>query len=101
MSLDFAGAAQRWLDEQDPRALLVAREIIKRTDDLRSFRARDESERVFRSRSDGIIQGLTLALSYLGDRPGDISITGARGYLNHVETADRYITEAKAEAAQP
>jgi hypothetical protein len=98
VSLDFGESAQRWLNEQDPRALRIAREIIKRMEDLREVRARDEHERVFRSHSDGIIQGLTLALSYLGGRPGDISITGARGYLNHVEVADQYVAEAKAKA---
>ena len=82
--LDLAGSASRWLAEQDQRAVRIAAEVIARRAAYREVR---ESDRMHES---GVIYGLRLALSYLGDRPGDISDTGAEGFISEVEAADRY-----------
>ena len=92
-----AGASARWLAEQDGRALLIARDIISRRKSLaeppRWTSPDSEFRRVSQARDEGVIAGLRLALSYLGDRPGDISDTGAEGFIVTVESADEYVRE--------
>ena len=71
-------SAAAWLAQQHPGSLLIVREILRR----RSGALSDMHE-------SGVVYGLELALSYLGDRPGDISLTGAGGYIDDVEHASR------------
>lgn len=78
-----AGAAVRWLREQQPGALMIAREIMRR-------RAANPSG-MYES---GTVYGLTLALSYLSDRPGDISSTGAETFISDVQDADARLAAA-------
>jgi hypothetical protein len=92
-----AEAAADWLASQPESSLRIAREIITRravlqnpgpasaAEDLVAWPGNDLSRRY----EEGMLAGLRLALSYLGDRPGDISQTGAEGYLTDVEFADR------------
>jgi hypothetical protein len=85
-------SAAKWLARQDERAVRIAREIISRREALRQLPHREDSETT-RLLDDGFIGGLRLALSYLGDRPGDISQTGAEGFIASVEHADELIAE--------
>ena len=67
-----------------------------------SLRRRRHRERVQRAYESGFIDGLRTALSCLGDRPGDISQTGAEGFIISVEQADeaqRDTTETTGEQA--
>ena len=88
--MSLAESSARWLAEQNPKSLCITYEILSRRE---KFAAVRESERMHES---GVIYGLTLALSHVqGDRPGDISSTGAEGFISNVESAGQYIAEAK------
>ncbi len=75
-------SAARWLATQPEPNLRIAREIISRRKTARRADRYDN----------GMIAGMRLALSYLSDRPGDISQTGAEGYIIDVENADDLVT---------
>jgi hypothetical protein len=83
------GAAVNWLAQQDGRAVLIAREIITRREALTRMTPSNSGKPY----QNGFVAGLRLALSYLGERPGDISQTGAEGFIVQVESADRMLTE--------
>jgi hypothetical protein len=91
-SWTVAEAAAKWLTTLDSHQVAIAREIIR----LRAVQAgpvsRDQGAgaRWFNS---GEIYGMTRALSMLGDRPGDISSTGAGGLIDHIDLADQAIAE--------
>jgi hypothetical protein len=80
-------SSARWLAEQSPPRLRIAREIIRRREALKQLAGRPDRV-VTTEHENGIAFGLLLALSYLGDRPGDISPAGAEGYLSQVGQAD-------------
>ena len=77
-----------WLSDQDKRAVAIAQEIIKRRYEHsgRIPSGRDaEYLRRGRAFENGVISGLRLALSYLTDRPGDVSATEAEGFIADVK----------------
>lgn len=90
-----AASAANWLAEQPEGSLRIARDIIARRAAYRDPASRPQNQRsqVFES---GEISGLRRALSMLSDRPGDISLTGAEGYILAVESSDLMVTGAAA-----
>jgi hypothetical protein len=98
--VNFSGSARKWLHSQPEPNLRIAREIITRRKALAGVRAdlRDTNTAVYEN---GVVWGMRLALSYLSDRPGDISDTGAEGFISNVESADEMAAEdAAAERAE-
>lgn len=89
----FAETAKRWLDAQPGPSLRIAREITKRRKELAPRVLREGESVTGRAWENGTIHGLRVALSYLGDRPGDISDTGAEGFITQVESADEMAAE--------
>jgi hypothetical protein len=79
-------SAKKWLEAQPEPNLRIAREIIARRKKTPLFRPNDAYD-------NGVIWGMRLALSYLSDRPGDISQTGAEGFIGDVESADGMTAE--------
>ena len=93
--MSMAQAAQNWLDAQEPGRLLIAREILARREETRLNPGRNELQRAARRYDHGVIDGLRRALSFVSDRPGDISDTGAEGFIQNVRSADEMLAEAK------
>ena len=91
--IDLQQAAANWLASQDEKALRIAREIISRRQAFGSLPRGPRTASGALAHESGLIDGLRLALSYLGDRPGDISQTGAEGFIIDVEQADLSATE--------
>lgn len=91
----MAASAARWLASQPEGNVAIAREILRRRAALRSpGRKADEWSDVHQS---GVIDGMLRALAMLGDRPGDISRTGAGGFVDSVGMADQLVAKAAAE----
>ena len=97
--MNFSDNAKKWLDSQPEPNLRIAREIISRRKALAPRALAEDASITGRAWENGAIQGLRLALSYLSDRPGDISDTGAEGFIMQVESADEMAAEATAEEA--
>ena len=93
--MSFSDTATKWLASQPESKLRIAREIIECRKALAQMRPDADSD-VHRWSESGVITGLLRALSCLGDRPGDISDTGAGGYVTTVESADDMAAEADA-----
>lgn len=92
----MADPVARWLASQPKGKLRIAREIIRRRKALRAFRG-DSWQREHGTQESGLLEGMRLALSYLCDRPGDISQSGAEGFISAVEDADQLVAKAAAE----
>jgi hypothetical protein len=82
-----ADSARFWLAQQHPAALTIARELIRR-------QAGGPAREMYES---GVLVGLSLALSYHTDRPGDLSLTGAERYVQDVKDADELVRESTRE----
>lgn len=93
---DFAAAASRWLADQSAEQLRVAREVIHRRAQIRTLRGGSDWQRIEMAHQSGVISGMCIALSYLGDRPEDISDTGAEGFISAVADSDRMVATAAA-----
>jgi hypothetical protein len=87
-------AVRNWLARQNAGDLRTAREIIARREALTQFRP-DADNDGHRWHENGVVWGMRLALSYYGPRPGDISDTGAEGFIRDVENADEMVAEQK------
>lgn len=83
-----AASAARWLAGEPDGNLRIARDIIIRREAYRDLR--DDAECWFAS---GQIDGMRRALAMLSGRPGDISQTGAEGYVSDVRFADELVAE--------
>lgn len=97
MSDRLAECLRRWLEDEGEAKVAIAREVIRRRADL----ARGKGfGNVDGPHAQGMERGMILALSYLCDRPGDISQTGAEGFISDVQYADELLGELEATAAK-
>lgn len=89
----MAASAARWLASQPEGNVAIAREILRRRAALPRF----ASDSFTMGHDSGVIDGMLRALAMLSDRPGDISQTGAGGFVDSVEMADQLVAKAAAE----
>lgn len=89
----MAASSARWLASQPEGDVAIAREILRRRAELPRF----ASDSFTTGHDNGVIDGMLRALAMLSDRPGDISQTGAGGFVDSVEMADQLVAKAAAE----
>jgi len=94
----LTGHYREWLASQNEAGLRIAREVTRRRGLLPHAPRRDIDPDYWHD--NGVIWGLLLALSYLSDRPGDISGTGAEQFITDVAYVDEYLAKAGADGAE-